>query len=269
MRGGGPGTEFQAMSLLFDPSLLSLEAITALITLTALEIVLGIDNIVFIAIMTGRLPADRQPSARRLGLMLAMVMRILLLLGLTWVMRLTSPLFTVLGQALTGRDLILLGGGAFLIAKATHEIHGQMEEAGRDPEENSRPQASFWSTVAQIGVIDIIFSLDSVITAVGMARHVVVMVLAVVLAVIIMIIFSGAVSRFIHQHPTVRVLALSFLILIGVMLTAEGLGQHIERGYVYFAMAFSLMVEMINMRMRKKVALATSSTAGQETPDGP
>ncbi len=249
------------MSSFFDPSLLSLEALSALVTLTALEIVLGIDNIVFIAIMTGRLPAPRQPAARRLGLLLAMVMRILLLLGLTWVMRLTAPLFRLLGQALTGRDLILLGGGAFLIAKATHEIHGQMEQAGQDPEPSGHGRAAFWSTVAQIGVIDIIFSLDSVITAVGMARHLAVMVLAVVLAVVIMIVFSGAVSRFIHRHPTVRVLALSFLILIGVMLFAEGLGRHIERGYVYFAMAFSLLVEMLNMRLRKKTALAQNGQA--------
>lgn len=253
------------MSSFFDPSLLSLEALSALVTLTALEIVLGIDNIVFIAIMTGRLPVPRQPAARRLGLLLAMVMRILLLLGLTWVMRLTAPLFSLLGQALTGRDLILLGGGAFLIAKATHEIHGQMEQAGQDPEPSGHGRAAFWSTVAQIGVIDIIFSLDSVITAVGMARHLAVMVLAVVLAVVIMIVFSGAVSRFIHRHPTVRVLALSFLILIGVMLFAEGLGRHIERGYVYFAMAFSLLVEMLNMRLRKKTALAQN---GQAPPAG-
>ncbi len=253
------------MSSFFDPTLLSLEALSALVTLTALEIVLGIDNIVFIAIMTGRLPVPRQPAARRLGLLLAMVMRILLLLGLTWVMRLTAPLFSLLGQALTGRDLILLGGGAFLIAKATHEIHGQMEQAGQDPEPSGHGRAAFWSTVAQIGVIDIIFSLDSVITAVGMARHLAVMVLAVVLAVVIMIVFSGAVSRFIHRHPTVRVLALSFLILIGVMLFAEGLGRHIERGYVYFAMAFSLLVEMLNMRLRKKTALAQN---GQAPPAG-
>ncbi len=253
------------MSSFFDPTLLSLEALSALVTLTALEIVLGIDNIVFIAIMTGRLPVPRQPAARRLGLLLAMVMRILLLLGLTWVMRLTAPLFSLLGQALTGRDLILLGGGAFLIAKATHEIHGQMEQAGQDPAPSGHGRAAFWSTVAQIGVIDIIFSLDSVITAVGMARHLAVMVLAVVLAVVIMIVFSGAVSRFIHRHPTVRVLALSFLILIGVMLFAEGLGRHIERGYVYFAMAFSLLVEMLNMRLRKKTALAQN---GQAPPAG-
>ncbi|MBI5522273.1 MAG: TerC family protein [Desulfarculus sp.] len=244
------------MTAWLSPDLLGLEALTALVTLTALEIVLGIDNIVFIAIMTGRLPAQEQPAARRLGLMLAMVMRILLLLGLTWVMRLTAPLMTVLGQVLTGRDLILLGGGGFLIAKATHEIHGQMEGAGQE-QAGGQGRASFWSTVAQIGVIDIIFSLDSVITAVGMARHIAVMVLAVVLAVVIMIVFSGAVSRFIHRHPTVRVLALSFLILIGVMLFAEGLGRHIERGYVYFAMAFSLLVEMLNMRMRKKAAQAS------------
>ncbi len=240
---------------LFTPDLFSLEALAALLTLTALEIVLGIDNIVFIAIMTGRLPAEQRASGRRLGLVLAMVMRILLLLGITWVMQLTRPLFSLLGHALTGRDLILLGGGLFLIAKATHEIHGQMEEAGRERQEAAAAAGrAFWTIVVQIGVIDIIFSLDSVITAVGMARHLLVMVLAVVLAVIIMIIFAGQVSRFIERHPTVRVLALSFLILIGVMLCAEGLGRHIERGYAYFAMAFSLMVEMLNLRMKKKEA---------------
>ena len=244
------------MPLFAAPDVFSLESLAALVTLTALEIVLGIDNIVFIAIMTSRLPADRRAAGRRLGLMLAMVMRILLLLGLTWVMRLTTPLFSLLGQVFAGRDLILLGGGFFLIAKATHEIHGQLEGAGRGGPDEAGTGAAFWPVVVQIGVIDIIFSLDSVITAVGMARQLWVMILAVVLAVAIMIVFSGAVGRFVGRHPTVRMLALSFLILIGVMLTAEGLGRHIERGYIYFAMAFSLMVEMLNLRLRKKEAQA-------------
>ncbi|MFH1057344.1 MAG: TerC family protein [Pseudomonadota bacterium] len=240
------------MAELFTPDLLSLEALIALITLTALEIVLGIDNIVFIAILTGRLPAAQQPGARRLGLMLAMVMRILLLIAITWVMRLTAPLFSFWDHAFSGRDLILLAGGLFLLAKATHEIHAQIEGAGAAQAEAGRAAPRFWPVVAQIGLIDIIFSLDSVITAVGMASQLMVMILAVVIAVAIMIIFSGAVSRFVEQHPTMRMLALAFLILIGVMLTAEGLGQHIDRGYVYFAMAFSLGVEVLNLRARKK-----------------
>lgn len=232
------------------PELLNLESLIALITLTSLEIVLGIDNIVFIAIVTGRLPPEQQPTARRLGLGLAMVMRILLLLAITWVMQLTRPLFTIWDQAVSGRDLILLGGGLFLLAKATHEIHSQIEGARAEAQGRRGPAPSLASAVVQVGLLDIIFSLDSVITAVGMARHLYIMIAAVVLAVIIMIIFSGAVSSFISRHPTMRVLALSFLILIGVLLVAEGLGRHIDRGYVYFAMAFSLGVELINLKVR-------------------
>lgn len=244
------------MAELFPPDLISLNALIALITLTALEIVLGIDNIVFIAILTGRLPRAEQPAARRLGLMLAMIMRILLLIGITWVMRLTAPLFSFWDHPFSGRDLILLGGGLFLMAKATHEIHAQIEGAGAAHAEAGQGAARFWPVVTQIGLIDIIFSLDSVITAVGMANQLLVMILAVIIAVVIMIVFSGAVSRFVEHHPTMRMLALAFLILIGVMLTAEGLGQHIDRGYVYFAMAFSLGVETLNMRARKKAEVA-------------
>jgi predicted tellurium resistance membrane protein TerC len=221
----------------------------ALATLTALEIVLGIDNIVFIAILTARLPQEQQPSARRLGLGLAMIMRILLLLGITWVMSLTRPMFSLMEQPFSGRDLILLGGGLFLIVKATHEIHGQFEAAKTEAEQ-VKNGLSYASVVAQIGVLDIVFSLDSVITAVGMAQALWVMITAVILAVVVMVVFSNAVSEFIHRHPTMRMLALSFLILIGVMLVAEGMGRHIERGYVYFAMAFSMGVELLNMRVR-------------------
>lgn len=231
------------------PEIFSLENMAALATLTVLEIVLGIDNIVFIAILTGRLPPEQQAKARRLGLALAMVMRILLLLGLSWVMQLTRPLFSVMSQPFSGRDLILLGGGLFLIVKATHEIHGQIEGA-RGHQELKGAQLSFGAAIIQIGLLDIIFSLDSVITAVGMAQALWVMIVAVVLAVVVMVVFSEAVSSFIERHPTMRMLALSFLILIGVMLTAEGMGRHIERGYTYFAMAFSLGVELLNMRVR-------------------
>ena len=237
------------------PDLFSLESLAALLALTALEIVLGIDNIVFIAIVTGRLDPSVQARARRLGLGLAMIMRILLLLGITWVMQLTRPWFEVFGHQITGKDLILLVGGLFLILKGTHEIHGQIEGPG--PKESApKPSAGYLAAVVQIGVLDIIFSLDSVITAVGMARHLAIMIAAVVLAVIIMILFAGAVSSFIENHPTMRVLALSFLLLIGVMLVAEGVGQHIDRGYIYFAMAFSLVVEIINMRVRRHRAQA-------------
>ena len=231
----------------------SLESLLALAALTGLEIVLGIDNIVFIAILTGRLPPSRQDAARRLGLSLAMVMRILLLLVISWTMNLVQPLWELAGRSFSGRDLILIAGGAFLIFKATHEIHRQLEGPQNQP--GSRGTASsFWAVIIQIGLLDIIFSLDSVITAVGMARHLAVMIAAIIIAVIIMIIFAGAVSRFIEQHPTMRVLALSFLILVGVTLTADGLGKHIERGYIYFAMAFSLAVELVNMRVRSRRA---------------
>jgi len=237
------------------PDLLSIESLIALAALTALEIVLGIDNVVFIAILTGKLPQAKQASARRLGLLLAMFSRIALLLAISWTMNLVQPLFNLWAHAVSGRDLILFAGGAFLIFKATHELHGQVEGGG-SPEKPQKVAATYWAVVAQVGLLDIIFSLDSVITAVGMARHISIMITAIIIAVIIMIVFAGAVSAFIERHPTMRVLALSFLLLVGVMLVAEGMGKHIERGYIYFAMAFSLGVELINLRARRKNATA-------------
>ncbi len=229
--------------------LLSFENLVALLTLTAMEIVLGIDNIVFLAILTGKLPPAQQAKARRIGLFLAMFMRIGLLLTLSWIMRLTQPLFSAFGHAVSGRDLILLIGGAFLIFKATWEIHENLEVPGTHGPSGPAP-ASFGAAIAQIVALDIIFSLDSVLAAVGMARHIVVMVVAVVVAVGVMLVFADAVCRLIERHPTLKMLALSFLMLIGVMLLAEGSGKHIEKGYVYFAMAFSLAVELLNMRIR-------------------
>jgi predicted tellurium resistance membrane protein TerC len=224
----------------------------ALVTLTFLEIVLGVDNIIFISILSGRLPPPEQPKARRLGLSLAMLMRIGLLLSLTWVMRLTAPLFTVIGQAISGRDLILIGGGLFLIAKSTHEIHARLEGAeGHGP---ARVHARFTGVIVQIMLLDIVFSLDSVITAVGMANHVGVMVAAIVLAVGVMMVSAEPIAHFVERHPTVKMLALSFLLLIGVSLVADGLGQHIPKGYIYFAMGYSVFVEMINLRVRAKTA---------------
>ena len=230
--------------------LFTAENFIALATLTALEIVLGIDNIVFISIMTGRLPEVARAKARRLGLGGAMVMRILLLLAISWVMRLVTPLFSISGHELSGKDLILLVGGLFLIGKATFEIHERIEGHGAAGAKHAKA-VSMRSVVAQIMVLDIVFSLDSVITAVGMAREIAVMIAAVILAVGVMLAFAGPVSAFVEHHPTVKMLALSFLLLIGVMLVAEGLGQHIPKGYIYFAMAFSLMVEMLNLRMHK------------------
>jgi predicted tellurium resistance membrane protein TerC len=232
------------MELLLDPN-----AWAALVTLTALEIVLGIDNIIFLSILVAKLPAHQQHSARLLGLGFAMVTRILLLLSLAWVMRLSNPLFSVLGQEVSGRDLILLFGGLFLIAKATMEIHSALE--GPEEQTVGRAAASYLGVIVQIGIIDIVFSLDSVITAVGLAQHVPVMVTAIVIAVLVMMFAAKAVGDFVDQHPTVKMLALSFLILIGVMLVADGLGQHIPKGYVYFAMAFSLGVEILNLRARR------------------
>jgi predicted tellurium resistance membrane protein TerC len=225
------------------------EALIALLTLTVLEIVLGIDNIVFISIMAGKLPHEQQSKARTFGLSLAMVTRVLLLLSLSWVVRLTNPLFAILGQEISGRDLILIIGGLFLLAKSTHEIHERLEgvEASQPVH---RPVASLSSVIVQIGLLDIIFSLDSVITAVGMARELWVMVAAVVIAIAIMMLASGKISAFVEDHPTVKILALSFLLLIGMSLVAEGLDLHIPKGYIYFAMAFSVMVEMINLRIR-------------------
>jgi predicted tellurium resistance membrane protein TerC len=222
----------------------------ALATLTALEIVLGIDNIIFISILVGRLPAALQARARTIGLSLAMIMRVALLFSLTWIMRLTEPLFTVIGQEISGRDLILILGGLFLIAKSTHEIHakleGEVEKKGA-----GRIMASYGGVLIQIMLLDIVFSLDSVITAIGMANELWVMVAAVVIAVGIMMLAAGPVSEFVHHRPTVKMLALAFLLLIGVTLMAEGFDQHISKGYIYFAMAFSVFVEMLNLRLRR------------------
>ncbi len=225
------------------------ENLAALATLTAMEIVLGIDNIVFIAILTSRVEAAKQGFVRIVGLGLAMVMRIALLFAISWIMSLEASLFSVAGRGFSGKDLILLAGGLFLIAKATKEIHHKIEN-GSEGALQAAPAAiaSVRSAIAQIVMIDIVFSLDSVITAVGMAKELWVMVTAVVIAVVVMMIFAGRISRFIDRHPTMKMLALSFLLLIGVMLVADGLGEHIPRGYIYFAMAFSLGVEVLNMR---------------------
>ena len=228
----------------------SVENLIAFLTLSALEIVLGIDNIVFIAIISNALPAEIQSKARRIGLLLAMGTRILLLLCITWIMGLTAPLFSVLGHVVSGRDIVLLAGGLFLVAKSTFEIHEKME-APHDSENAVRKIRGFTAAVTQIAILDIVFSLDSVITAVGMSGEIVVMVAAVVAAVLVMMLFADAISHFVGRHPTIQMLALSFLILIGVFLVAEGLGRHIDRGYIYFAMAFSLLVEVLNMRARK------------------
>ncbi len=232
----------------------SAEGWIALSTLTVLEIVLGIDNIVFISILAGKLRAEERERARRVGLSLAMFIRIALLLSITWVMGLTEPIFSLatLGQELSGRDLILIIGGLFLIAKSTHEIHDKLE--GEEGHSNARVAASFTSVIVQILLLDIVFSLDSVITAVGMADDVAVMIIAVVIAVGVMLVSAGPISDFVERHPTVKMLALSFLLLIGVSLMAEGFEQHIPKGYIYFAMGFSIFVEMINLRIRGKSA---------------
>jgi predicted tellurium resistance membrane protein TerC len=224
----------------------------ALFTLTALEIVLGIDNIIFISILTDKLPENRQALARRVGLGLAMLMRILLLFSITWVIRLTEPLFTVFSQEISGRDLILIGGGLFLLGKATYEIHDKLEGEDHHAPGGGKAGATMAGVIAQIMLIDIVFSLDSVITAVGMTPHVPIMMVAVVLAAVVMLVFAGPIANFVAKHPTMKMLALAFLILIGVMLVAEAFGQHVDKGYIYFAMAFSLLVELLNMRLRKK-----------------
>ena len=238
---------------------------TALLTLTVLEIVLGIDNIVFIAILSGKLPASQQARARTIGLSLAMIMRILLLLALTWIMGLTAPLFTVLERDVSGRDLILLLGGAFLMWKSTHEIHQRLE-GGPEAARAARGAATIGGVLVQIALLDIVFSLDSVITAVGMANQVAIMIAAIMLAVGFMIFAAGPVSGFVDRHPTVKMLALSFLLLIGVTLIAEGLGQPISKGYVYFAMAFSVFVEMLNLRARKRHGPQIQSGSGVTSP---
>lgn len=226
------------------------ESWIALVTLTALEVVLGIDNIVFISILAGKLPRDQQVRARRLGLSLALIMRILLLLSLAWMVRLTNPLFTVFGNAISGRDLILIVGGLFLLTKSTTEIHEKLES--QEGAATARVGATMGAVLVQIMLLDVVFSLDSVITAVGMVREIPIMVAAVIIAVGFMMVFAGPVGDFVERHPTVKMLALAFLLLIGVTLIADGLGTHISKGYIYFAMAFSVFVEMLNLRLRAK-----------------
>jgi predicted tellurium resistance membrane protein TerC len=229
------------------------QAWLALVTLTALEIVLGIDNIIFISILTGKLPAQQRPKAQKIGLALAMITRLMLLFSLTWIMRLTEPFFFILGHGISGRDIILIVGGLFLLAKSTMEIHDKLEGEEHHTSEG-RSGATFRGVVIQIMFLDIVFSLDSVITAVGMASQLAVMASAVVLSVGVMLFFAGSVSAFVDRHPTIKVLALSFLLLIGVSLVADGLSFHIPKGYIYFAMAFSVFVEMINLKVRKSAA---------------
>ncbi len=221
----------------------------ALATLTFLEIVLGVDNVIFISILSGKLPADQQPRARKLGLLGAMVTRVMLLFSLAWIIRLTEPWFRVVGQEISGRDLILIGGGLFLLGKSTYEIHDKLE--GEEGHASDRVAASFASVIIQIMLLDIVFSLDSVITAVGMVDELWVMIAAVMISVGIMMASAEAISAFVHRHPTVKMLALSFLLLIGMSLILEGFDQHIRKGYIYFAMGFSVFVEMINLRLRK------------------
>ncbi len=225
----------------------------ALGTLTVLEIVLGIDNIVFISILAGKLPEAQQNNARRVGLSIALVMRVGLLFSLSWIAQLTQPLFTVWGEEISGRDLVLIAGGLFLLAKSTHEIHNKLE-GDQAAEVGRRVYPSFGSVIVQIVLLDAVFSLDSVITAIGMADQIAVMIAAVVIAVGFMMLFAGPIGQFVERHPTVKILALSFLLLIGVSLIAEGLDQHIPKGYIYFAMAFSVIVEFLNQRVRKSPA---------------
>ncbi len=232
------------MEWLSDP-----QAWVAFLTLTGLELVLGIDNIVFISILAGKLPAEQQQRARTIGLALAMLIRVALLFSISWVIGLTAPLFTVLGQEISGRDIILIVGGLFLIAKSTHEIHGKLE--GEEGHASARVAPSFAGVIIQILLLDAVFSLDSVITAVGMVDNVWIMVAAVVVSIAFMMAFAGRIGAFVQKHPTVKMLALSFLILIGVTLLGEGFDQHIPKGYIYFAMAFSVFVEMLNLKLRK------------------
>ncbi len=266
------------------------ENLIALATLTGLEIVLGIDNVIFLSILTGKLPEEQRPKARLIGLSLAMFARIGLLLSITWVMGLTAPLFSVFDHSISGKDLILILGGLFLIGKSTHEIHHKLE--GLEEEHHaSSSRGKFGSIIIQIIIIDIVFSLDSVITAVGMvnpAAHtadtahgaslaltadgqakLAVMIIAVVLSILVMIAFAGKIGNFVERHPTIKILALSFLILIGCMLMVEGFGQHVNKGYIYFAMAFSLVVEMLNMRLRKRTKAKVGGITGKSNPSGP
>ena len=233
------------MAWLTDP-----QAWLALLTLTVLEIVLGVDNIIFISILVGKLPKQRQNKARVLGLGLAMLTRIALLLSIVWVMKLTTPLFTAFSREISVRDLILISGGLFLLWKSTIEIHDSLE--GAVGEKTGKAVAGFGAVLAQIAILDIVFSLDSVITAVGLASEVAVMIIAIIIAVIVMMFSAGAIGAFVDRHPTIKMLALSFLVLIGVTLIADGFGLHVPKGYIYFAMAFSVAVELLNMKVRKK-----------------
>ena len=239
----------------------------ALGTLTFLEIVLGVDNIIFISILSGKLPQDQQAKARRLGLLAAMLMRIALLFSLAWIIRLTAPWFTIVGQEISGRDLILILGGLFLLGKATYEIHDKLE--GDEGHASARVAASFTAVIVQIMLLDIVFSLDSVITAVGMADQLWVMVTAVIVAVGIMMLSAEAISDFVHKHPTVKMLALSFLLLIGLSLLLEGFDHHIPKGYIYFAMGFSVFVEMINLRLRRVTQPVNLKARYSEEKPGP
>ncbi|HAI12897.1 MAG TPA: hypothetical protein DCM28_14405 [Phycisphaerales bacterium] len=241
--------------------LLTLENGLALLTLTVLEIVLGIDNVVFISILTNRLPEKQQEPARKLGLLMAMAGRIGLLFAISWVMSMHKTLFTVLNHEVTGHSLILLIGGAFLIAKATMEIHHKLEEPDTVSKHAGKAKAKLFGVLVQVFMLDMVFSMDSVITAVGMVDHITVMIIAIVLAVSVMMIFAGSISRFIERHPTMKMLALAFLVLIGVVLVAEGLGQPIQKGYIYFAMAFSFSVEMLNLKIRGKRLRAAAAAS--------
>ena len=235
-------------------ALLSVEGLVGLASLTVMEIVLGIDNILLVAILSQKVPRAKRKRVRQLGIGLALVLRIALLFGLSWLMGLTRPLFTVLEHSFSGRDLVLLAGGLFLIFKATHELYDRIERSpgGDDQDAAERKPAGSVATLAQILALDVVFSLDSVITAVGMARAVIVMVTAMTIAVGVMVVFANVVAEFVNRHPSMKILALAFLLLIGVLLTADAFGHHVNRGYVYFAMAFSLIVELMNMRFRKK-----------------
>ena len=258
---------------------LTAEGWISLVSLSAMEIVLGIDNVIFISILSSKLPKEQQQKARRLGLLVALVTRLGLLLAISWMMRLTEPLFAILGKGFSGRDLILLVGGAFLVGKATYEIHDKLEAHDPHAIEQKKTNA-FLMVILQIMLLDIVFSLDSVITAVGMAPAVSIMVVAMFIAVGVMVAFADPISEFVERHPTMKMLALSFLILIGVMLLAEGMGQHVSKAYIYFAMSFSIMVELLNLRLRKKQSpvalhgpssadLKAAETGGVSTTTGP
>ncbi len=228
----------------------------ALLTLTLLEIVLGVDNIIFISIVTNKLPKEQQPKGRAIGLSLALLMRIALLFGITWIIGFKEPLFTILDHPFSGRDLILAGGGLFLLAKSTSEIHHKLE-GEEDDRDTTTKKSGFWSIILQIILLDIVFSFDSILTAIGLTEHLVIMITAVILSMGVMLAFSGKIADFINQRPTLQMLALSFLILIGFMLILDGMGQHVPKGYIYFAVAFSMIVEMLNLRLRKKTNAVT------------